>query len=140
LLVAAVCIALAVIGVFAFPPTWDETTPAAINLQIMVPGTRRHAETEAEAYSWRNLRFKPIWSLRDFYGRDWLGRYESDPEWMYTTPGAWHRGSDPEFQLSQLPIRWRTLFAIEALTLLLGGGLLTWVVRRKRRRRTLANS
>ena len=75
-----------------------------------------------------------------------LGRpFYVDPPWPPRFDWIWHRppvdesvrqahGTGSEAAWSH-DISWSIVFAEQALILLLGGGLLTWVVRRERRKR-----
>ena len=73
-----------------------------------------------------------------------LGMYEwPQHEWVWQPrkrveePHPW--ASPPRVAVTQTFIGWETLLLSQALILLIGGGLLTWVVRRERRNKAAAS-
>jgi len=81
-----------------------------------------------------------IWLLPPtFLGGPYEWRLLTDTEPWARLPVAGAR--DPwNLQLVTTHVRWPILIAEHALVLLLGGGLLTWVVRRERRQRAEAGA
>ena len=125
---------LGLIAATAFPPTWDLDSDAAVMLDIMVPGTKRYSAAKAELMGLSNLRFAPVWSLRDSSGRDWRGRYDEELAWSHRLGGSWW-AQDPAFSIWELPVRWSLWFSMLIGVPLLGGLLaLALYVRENRRR------